>query len=61
MNRLLKNMKRNESTMKKWILRILAAIMVVCILTGIFYTGKGYLMYRAALLHTSRRIAQDIY
>ncbi|HHY65047.1 MAG TPA: glycosyl transferase [Clostridiaceae bacterium] len=42
-------MKRNESTMKKWILRILAAIMVVCILTGIFYTGKGYLMYRAAL------------
>lgn len=35
--------------MKKWILRIITAIMAVCILTGSYFIGKGYFMYRAAL------------
>lgn len=42
-------MKGYEITMKKWILRIIAAIMVVCILTGAVFIGKGYFMYKAAL------------
>ena len=35
--------------MKKWILRIITATMVICILTGTFYIGKGYFMYKMAL------------
>lgn len=39
--------------MKKWILRIITVIVVVCILTGTFFIGKGYVMYSAALKECS--------
>lgn len=35
--------------MKKWIMRIIAAIMVVCILIGTFLIGKGFIMFQTAL------------
>lgn len=35
--------------MKKWILRIITAIMVVCIIFGTVIIGKGYSMFQAAL------------
>ncbi|HHW21569.1 MAG TPA: transglycosylase domain-containing protein [Clostridiaceae bacterium] len=39
--------------MKKWIVRIITAIFAVCILTGMFYTGKGYVMFKDALKECS--------
>ena len=35
--------------MRKWILRIITAIMAICIITGTYFVAKGYFMYRAAL------------
>lgn len=46
-------MKGNAMEMKKWILRIITAILAVCILAGIFFVGKGYFMYRTALKECS--------
>jgi len=39
--------------MKKWILRIITAIMVVCIIFGTVIIGKGYSMFQAALKECS--------
>lgn len=39
--------------MKKLIRRTITAIMVVCLLTGAFFTGEGYLMYQTALKECS--------
>ncbi len=39
--------------MKKWILRIIAAIMVVCLLIGSFFIVKGFTMFQTALTECS--------
>ena len=44
--------------MKKWIVRIITAIFAVCILTGMFYTGKGYVMFKDALKEVEELIAE---
>ncbi len=46
-------LKGREMAMKKWILRIIAAIMAVCILIGTFFIGKGYFMFQTALKECS--------
>lgn len=38
---------------KKWIFRIIAAIVAVCILAGTFFIGKGYFMFQTALKECS--------
>ncbi|MBP9019769.1 MAG: transglycosylase domain-containing protein [Bacteroidales bacterium] len=35
--------------MKKWFLRIISILMVICISIGAFFISKGYLMYKAAM------------
>jgi monofunctional glycosyltransferase len=46
-------LKGREAAMKKQILRITTIMMVVCILIGTFYIGKGYFMYQTALKECS--------
>jgi monofunctional glycosyltransferase len=41
--------KGREAAMKKWILRIVAAIMVACMIIGVFFICKGYFMFQTAL------------
>jgi len=38
---------------KKWTKRIITAILVVCIISGTYFIGKGYIMYRTALKECS--------
>lgn len=45
--------KGRETTMKKWIFRIIAAILAVCIIVAGIFIGKGYFMYQAALKECS--------
>jgi monofunctional glycosyltransferase len=46
-------LKVRKTAVKKWILRIIAAIMVVCILIGSFFINKGYLLFQTALKECS--------
>ncbi|NSW92517.1 MAG: transglycosylase domain-containing protein [Firmicutes bacterium] len=39
--------------MKKWIKRIIFFLIALVVLTGFYFTGSGYLMYRDALQETS--------
>lgn len=41
--------KAGKTAMKKWILRIFKAIVIVSVLTGTFFICKGYCMFQNAL------------
>lgn len=45
--------KGSKTKVKKWILRIITAILVVCIIIAAIFIGKGYFMYQEALKECS--------